>query len=309
MESNEFWEKYTYLRKNSKSKKSLEILIPNDIFKKINDLRNINDKELSGSHKCFAFAIYALCKVMNSKGTYKKISEIKELWGYSSANKSLNELIKRDGILDKSGITSTKTIGLDELGRDAIQEKSTKIQYKVIEYVIDTEKGKFFKMYSDIMLGCMLENKKLGATAFYIYAFICYKCQMKGIGISKGNYAWEYLSSSYISVCLKLSEGTVKTNLKALLKYKMINTKKTYRSKSEEGYSIFDANQFLPCTELVDQIFNIKQNTLEATGNKTENENKGLNRYKTQQPTKEESIAFEKTMNEKREKRRRDAAS
>lgn len=82
MKANEFWGKYSYLRKNSKTNKSLEILIPNDIFKKINDLRDDNGKEVSSSHKCFAFAVYAFCKATNAKGTYQKISDIKETWGY-----------------------------------------------------------------------------------------------------------------------------------------------------------------------------------------------------------------------------------
>lgn len=132
---------------------------------------------------------------------------------------------------------------------------------------------------------------------------------MKGIAKSRGNYEWEYLSISYIHKYLGLSEGTIKTNIKALLKYKLINPRRNFRNKSEEGYSIYDANQYFPCVELSEQVFNINAKEQVKSKNEPANETKWVNRHTAIMPTKEERINIDRYMKEQMEKRRRDAVS
>ena len=124
--------------KCKKDNKPLEVFIPNGIFKKLNSL------DIHGKQKAFALALYVFYKVTKSKGYRFKIKDVKEFWGYNPDNKSLNDLVKRDGILDKAGITKTITEGMDSLDRSLYEEKATKIQYKDIVYDVDITKGKFF---------------------------------------------------------------------------------------------------------------------------------------------------------------------
>ena len=229
----EFWDKFKDFSINNRTKKPLDLHLRTDIFKRINGL------PISGVLKAVVFTFYCFIKLSDAKGYRFKISVIKKLWGYSQGNKTLDTLVKKNGLMDSEGFTSTHTDGVDDFGRDKLELTGTKIQYKVIEY--DVEKGKpFFKVYTAPLLGCMLLNKDLGVKGFYIYSFICYQCQLKGIDF---NYDWANVAISYIATGTGLSETTVKNYLAQLLKYKMIKVKKDFNSKSLPRYK--DLNKYL----------------------------------------------------------------
>lgn len=249
---NEIWQKYSMLLFNEKGK-SQDLFLPNDIFKRINSL------DIPSTQKAFAFSLYAFVKNTTHKGYCHKISQIKELWGYSPNNKSLNDLVKKDGILDKLGLMRTVIKGIDTNLGYFIEESSTKIQYKEVVYDVDGNKGNFFRVKPEMMLGCISKNQELGPVGFYIYCFICMQCQFKG----SGKYEWEHIAVSYISRGLGLSERTVKRYLISLLKHGFILTKKSYKSKgsSNQIYSIYDANRYIPAIECKAIFENQEQDT------------------------------------------------
>lgn len=230
-----FWSNYCNLIFTDAGE-SVEVFIPNDLFKIINQL------EISGKQKAFAFSLYVLSKISITKGYWYTISEIKELFGYSKKNKSLDKLIKKNGILDEIGLTKTVIKGLDRIDGSNIGVKSTKIQYKEVVYGADI-KSNFFKVYIEVMFGCLLKNKELGIIGFYIYSFLCLQCQINHKKID-GNYHWCRVPYSYISTGTGISETEVKSVIEKLKFYEFVQTKRNSVGKKDR-YSALDANSYL----------------------------------------------------------------
>jgi hypothetical protein len=218
---------YLYLIRNKGKIESLEVFIPNDIFKLINHL------PIPAKQKAFAFCLYCLVKVSNWKGHPLPIPAVKELWGYAPKNKSLNELVKANGILDSAGITKTEVRGIKS------PEGQTKVQYKDIAIDIDKTKG-FFKVNTEIILLSMFENDLLGTIGFCIYSFLCKTIQMQGKGTNKTKIAYDYIANG-----LGLSEKTVRSYVKVLKQHRLIEVKRQAHHDGEYGeFTGYEMNQY-----------------------------------------------------------------
>lgn len=98
------------MKNKGKQKPVEKIFVPNEIFE---DLIN-NDKLTLVQNRAFTYSyyymissLYRYCKYMGDK-MYSQ-ADIKEGLGYSSTNKKLDFIIKKDGVLDDMGYTSTTT--------------------------------------------------------------------------------------------------------------------------------------------------------------------------------------------------------
>lgn len=218
-----------------------EILLPNDIFKRINAL------ELKGNHKAFGFMVYAFSKYSILMNQPHPMSLIQEQWGYSPNTRTLQPVVKKGGILDKTGLTETIIEGLDTRNRSFSKTESTKVQYKRPLYDVDISQGNFFRVLVEPMLACMINAKELGVLAFYIYSFICLYAQYKAIG-SKDLYKMIPIATKFISDGLGISETTVKKYINKLEEYGLISRFKTPVTKIKD-YSLDDANKILPLTK------------------------------------------------------------
>lgn len=91
------------------------VQMPNSIFKKLS--KNIKSKNGSTNiqQSSFAYAYLALVSLLYKyshfvdvdNSTYIQNSDIKEMLGYSKSTKSIDSIIKKNGLLDSLGITST----------------------------------------------------------------------------------------------------------------------------------------------------------------------------------------------------------
>lgn len=172
---------YLYFLSDKVKREPFVLLLPNDLFKKNNDL------DIPAEHKAFANSMYPLVKLTNWKRKHLTISKIKELWGYAPHNKTLNKLVKSGGILDSNGITRTVVQGIKETSG------ATKLQYKEITFDIDIKRG-FFRVDPEIMLFSMTESKKVGTIGFTIYMFLCKAAQVQGKGKNCAKTAFSYIA-------------------------------------------------------------------------------------------------------------------
>jgi len=200
-EYNKFRTEHLYLLFDKVKQETMSVHLPNELFKLINEI-DPKGIEVKGEQKAFACSMYPLVKLSSWKGNPLPISKIKELWGYSPKNKSLNELVKSGGHLDKHGIT--RTVG------------ATKVQRKEPALDDDPKKG-FFKLNPEIMLFSMFESEKIGTIGFTIYIFLCKETQMQGKGKNIAETAL-----TYIALGTGLHRNTVEKYIKVLEKIGLI---------------------------------------------------------------------------------------
>lgn len=83
--------------------------IPNYLFEQLNGL--VKQKKLKSQHIGFAFSYIYFITYMARYAKYDcflpSTKQIKEILGYSATNKTIDYIIKKDGLLDKAGITKT----------------------------------------------------------------------------------------------------------------------------------------------------------------------------------------------------------
>lgn len=83
--------------------------IPNYLFNQLNLL--VKQKKLKSQHIGFAFSYIYFITYMARYAKYDcflpSTKQIKEILGYSATNKTIDYIIKKDGLLDKAGITKT----------------------------------------------------------------------------------------------------------------------------------------------------------------------------------------------------------
>lgn len=221
-----------------------EILLPNDIFKKIEGLAVV------GNHKAFGFMVYAFSKFTKITNQPHPMAMIQELWGYSSSTRSLQPIVKKGGVLDKAGLTETKIQGLASRDKAFSKTTSNKVQFKRPLYDVDKDKGKFFRVFVEPMLACMINKKDLGVKAFYVYAFICFHAQIKAFG-TNDVYKRTPIATKFISEGLGISATTVKGVLNQLEEFGLISRIKTPVTKIQD-YNLDDANKILPLPECPD---------------------------------------------------------
>lgn len=188
--------------------------IPNNIFE---DLQSNIKKS---PHIAFAYGYYYLISWLYRNATYSTqqidVKVIKELLGYSPTNKTMDYLIKNNGLLDEMGYTETTTnfpvswlldeynspqFTLindvdDEMKREYRKGKNNRfsVKYPVRHFHVDEEDcedemltGVFSDVSNthqidfEVFVHCM-SIKELGTTAFYLYAYLKNKNQIFGEG-------------------------------------------------------------------------------------------------------------------------------
>lgn len=178
--------------------------IPNEIFKQLKVLSNKKDKK--GSHITFAYSyiylytwLYRYCKYYNYPITTE---EVKQLLGYSATNKTMNYLVKKNGLLEELNLLKTTTdypvyyefvdksiqfetlSQQDEYLKEILRKRHSnnytiKLPIFAFEREIEGEmdNGTFYDAYRthiidfNVFKFCMLNNE-LGCTAFYLYGYL-----------------------------------------------------------------------------------------------------------------------------------------
>jgi hypothetical protein len=146
-----------------------DIMIPNDIFDRINRMKLQAD-----IHKPLVFCFYVTLLVSNSFRNKDDFlndkannasemlisnSQLKELWSYSADNKKIDYIVKKNGEMDNVGLTENLKGG-----------------YRHIKYRASFQKGKFFKI-PQMLLFYFIDNEELDTVAFAIYCLIKMKIQ------------------------------------------------------------------------------------------------------------------------------------
>lgn len=180
------------------------IYIHNEIFE---ELKVLYDK--GSSHVAFAYTYYYLISWLYRYTKYGELNidvkMIKEILGYNPSNKKLDYLIKKNGLLDEIGLTSTSTdypllwtfeegelefmllSEFDVEGRKYYQQQKGKnYKVKVPEKALsrDGENGTFYDigythaMEFDLFVKCM--ESELGCSGFYLYGYLKYRCDKFG---------------------------------------------------------------------------------------------------------------------------------
>ncbi|WP_440971068.1 hypothetical protein ACSS6N_12030 [Peribacillus frigoritolerans] len=157
---------------------------------------------------------YAKYSTMDLQDT--DISGIKEMLGYASTNKELNYIIRRNGVLDRLGITKTLTFKeapvqwyLNEYHKDIVEwnyfedmndslkgigeninikrrqikeplfATSERVVYERVYNGTFFDKEHTHQMPFEVFVECMT-NPELGCTAFYIYGYLASRCGLNG---------------------------------------------------------------------------------------------------------------------------------
>lgn len=181
--------------------------MPNEIFEQLKVIAGgKNDKK--GSHIAFAYSYVYFYTYMYRYSKYYYIAptteDVKQLLGYSATNKTMNYLIKKNGLLEQLGLLETTTDYpvlsyfdddkyirfelLSEQDDEYIVKNLTKRHSnnylikrplfgfnRVIEGEIDN--GTFLDAHNttiidfNVFLFCMT-NKELGTIAFYLYGYL-----------------------------------------------------------------------------------------------------------------------------------------
>ncbi|MGG2111063.1 hypothetical protein ABFY60_11165 [Lysinibacillus pakistanensis] len=239
------------------SKFETVVAIPNELFDHLLDLED--NKVLKNSHSHVAFAYMFLQTWLYRYAKYDQyvptVADIKQLLAFTADEKRINYIIKKDGVLDKEGITETTqdfpvlVTWEDKIGlkndfptietltdifpehmefKDMLKERkiSGKLTCKKPLYLYereDMEEGilKCADRTTQIDIRafdfCMEHVEDLGLTGFFLYSYIVY---MDGIFENGFDASIERLSKE-----LMMSKNTITKYRDALRAYGMIELK------------------------------------------------------------------------------------
>lgn len=223
-----FQSRYKFIGLTSRGAlQKFELFIPNSIFK------HINTSQLGSKNKALAFCAYVTIRAVMTSGEAVSAGDIREMWGYKRHNRETNEVLSKDGYLNREGITTSVTLSAAEglTGKNKLGKGNGLIVTPEWLNVTDS----FFRVPVSAMLGCMFWAQKLGPTGFYIYSFICMAEQLQ-------QQPWAVLSYSYMSKGLGPSEKTIATYIQALEQLELIKV----RHGSSKGYLEKHTNQYKP---------------------------------------------------------------
>jgi hypothetical protein len=179
-----------------------KIYIHNEIFEELKGMYN-----KGSSHVAFAYSYYYLICWLYRYAKYGEVTidvkMIKGILGYNAANKKLDYLIKKGGLLDELGLTYTSNdypllwtfedgdlefmmlSDFDEDVRKLYQKgKNYKIKVPVKALNRNGENGTFYdigythEMGFDLFVKCM--ESDLGCSGFYLYGYLKYRCDKFG---------------------------------------------------------------------------------------------------------------------------------
>lgn len=239
----ELLEKVEYIETETKH------FMPNEVFE---DLQNNIEKS---PHVAFAYSYYYLTSWLYRNAKYGHIDidvgTIKEILGYSKTNKTMNYIIKKNGVLDEMGYTTTTTdypvswevddynspifklkseLEDDEINK-TIRMRSSRftVKYPIKHMHIDdydyntkAHTGIFYEVSNthridfEVFSECMT-NKDLGTTGFYLYSYLKNKNQMFPDGYD--------VSLEALSKETGISNGSLATYLDGLKKYNLVSVK------------------------------------------------------------------------------------
>lgn len=185
------------------------LYIPNEIFADV--MRELGDVP---SQVAFAYSYYYLITYLYRFAKYKlgeglfTQPNLKEFLGYSSGNKKIDFIIKKDGVLDRIKYTETTTSypiswTPNELGMVEFESYSSIKKREMFDIDKTEVNSRNFKVKKPLkaferegfdcgtfygventhfvpikhFLQCM-DDEELGANGFYIYAFLGWKCSM-----------------------------------------------------------------------------------------------------------------------------------
>lgn len=223
------------------NKKESKIFMPNEIF---DDLQNeIED----GTHVSFSYSYIYLCTWLYrhtkhfNPNTYDN-NIIKQVLGYDKSNRTLNYLIKKNGLLDEIGyLESVRDFPISweivdgELHFDMYSDypefpakmsnrfflKKPVFAFERVDlddsnYIME---GTFYNITNthmipfEVFLFCM-SKKELGVSAFYLYSYLKYKCDYFGEGYD--------VSLNRLTEETGMSRMTLSRTLSSLREYGMV---------------------------------------------------------------------------------------
>ena len=222
--------------------KESKIFMPNEIF---DDLQ----KEIEdGTHISFSYSYIYLCTWLyrHAKHFNPSIYDnniIKQILGYDKSNRTLNYLIKKNGLLDEIGyLESVRDFPISwelvdgEISFDMYSDypefpakmsnrfflKKPVFAFERVDlddsdYIME---GTFYNITNthmipfEVFLFCM-SKKELGVSAFYLYSYLQHKCDT--------NYGKYTVSLHSISEQVKMSLTTTKKYISLLKGYKMVD--------------------------------------------------------------------------------------
>ncbi|WP_335871942.1 hypothetical protein [Bacillus sp. 2205SS5-2] len=234
-----------------------KVFMPNEIFDDLHRKFNTlfpEDHEKNGavgSHVAFTYSyvyfiawLHRYCKYSD---TWITTNGIKKCLRYSPTTKTIDFIIKKNGVLDDLGYTLTTTnypiywtfedqdlqfvtvSDLDEVDKQYITQKlrNYKVKFPVKQFYRDRESyeegiidGAYYEVYNthmidfEVFMFCMGE-KDLGCTGFYLYSYLkMMNDQFKnGFDVALADLTHQ----------TKIKDRTLDKYLKSLKKYRMIN--------------------------------------------------------------------------------------
>lgn len=230
--------------------KESKLFMPNEIFEDLKrNIKNTPHISFSYTYLYFTAWLYRYAKYFTLGESIIDNTKIKEILGYDPSNRTLNYLIKKNGLLDKMEYTeSTREIpiswehneeGLSFLLTSEVDaallnyfpkiptrfflKKPLKGFYRIKidengeEY---EEAGTFFDVSNTHMIpfevfAYSMSNKDIGCTGFYLYSYLKYRNGQheKGYDVSLQNLAEE----------TGISETSLDRYMSAIKKYRMVD--------------------------------------------------------------------------------------
>lgn len=257
------------------------IQVPNDIFKKIshsigNENTDVRQISFAYSYVLVVSFLYKYTKYIDvDSNTYVQNSDIKELLGYSKKTKTIDYIIKKNGLLDLIGLTeTTKIIPLSSYYEDS---EISNIKIKKFLFNNSIEKNDYYNDYKNIVknrnyeikkplfffnnngdIGTLydysnthkitidellyfLNSPKLDVTDLTIYSFIKSKCN----NLNKNSYC---ISLSETKKDLLISNDTFYRKIKILKDLSLINVNRNrsyYKIENNDDYHEPNTYSFL----------------------------------------------------------------
>jgi hypothetical protein len=244
------------------------LYMPNEIF---SDLKVIHNK--GSSHIAFCYSYYYLISWLYRYCKYGQldidVKMIKDILGYNSTYKKLDYLIKKNGIIDEIGYTSSSTdfpyswdfndgdiefnmfseldtevrkVILKRKGKNSKIKLPTKGLWRSDESEEDGHyDGTFYNVSRthlvkfEVFVKCM-GNKDLGCIGFYLYGYLKLKCQW---------YQGDYKKSiDKIAEETGLSTNTTEKYLSLLEIHKLIEHEENLKWFYHEGKIIREAHTY-----------------------------------------------------------------
>lgn len=225
------------------------INMPNEIFQQLKVISG-SKSDKKGSHIAFAYSYIYFYAYLYRYSKYYYIAptteDVKQLLGYSATNKTMNYLIKKNGLLEQLGLLETTT----DYPVLSYFDDDKDIQFELLsqqddEYIIknltkrhtnryvikkpifaferviegEMDNGTFYDAYNthiidiNVFLFCM-SNEELGVIAFYIYSYL---------KMMNDHFPCGYDSTAKrLSDEIGLGERTIKDYEKTMREYNMV---------------------------------------------------------------------------------------